>query len=143
MRQTQVTFISPRTTRSPCGPAPPLRSKKKQTRVRPRNQNPKQRRQTFRGEIILDIESLADLLRRLSLDHVGNGLASQVQQLLNVKIVGSQDELEQSGLIDLAEVQIPANNVISALLILLVLRNGSRMLSVVLAVLNNLRKPKV
>ena len=39
-------------------------------------------------EVVLDIESLADLLRRLALDHVGNGLAANVKKRLDVQIVG-------------------------------------------------------
>lgn len=35
-------------------------------------------------EVVLDVEGLADLLRRLSLDHVGHGLAADVQQRLDV-----------------------------------------------------------
>ena len=43
----------------------------------------------FRGEIVLDVEGLADLLRSLTLDHVSNSLAGQVQQPLDVEIVCS------------------------------------------------------
>ena len=46
----------------------------------------------FGSEIILDVESLADLLRRLSFDHVGNCLAANVEKGLNVKVVGSLEE---------------------------------------------------
>jgi hypothetical protein len=41
------------------------------------------------GEVVLDAECLADLLRSLALDHVSNRLAGQVQQSLDVQIVGS------------------------------------------------------
>lgn len=40
------------------------------------------------GEIILDVEGLPDLFRRLALDHVGNSLATNIKQGLNIKIVG-------------------------------------------------------
>lgn len=42
----------------------------------------------FGGEIVLDVEGLADLLRRLALDHVGDGLATNVQQGLDIEVVG-------------------------------------------------------
>lgn len=41
------------------------------------------------GEVVLDVESLADLLGGLSLDHVGYGLAADVEQGLDVEVVGS------------------------------------------------------
>jgi len=43
----------------------------------------------LRGEVVLDVEGLADLLRSLTLDHVSNSLAGQVQQPLDVEIVCS------------------------------------------------------
>jgi hypothetical protein len=43
----------------------------------------------FRGEVVLDIEGLADLLWRLSLDHVCNCLASDIEKGLDVEVVGS------------------------------------------------------
>ena len=42
----------------------------------------------FGSEIVLDVEGLADLLRRLALDHVGDGLATNVQQGLDIEVVG-------------------------------------------------------
>lgn len=41
------------------------------------------------SEVILDVEGLADLLGGLSLDHVGHGLAADIQQALDVQVVGS------------------------------------------------------
>ena len=40
-------------------------------------------------EVILDVESLADLFGRLALDHVGDSLAADVEKGLDVKVVGS------------------------------------------------------
>lgn len=40
------------------------------------------------SEVVLDVERLADLFRGLSLDHVGNGLATHIEQRLNIKVVG-------------------------------------------------------
>lgn len=42
----------------------------------------------LRGEVVLDVESLANLFRRLALDHVGNGFATDIQKTLDIKIVG-------------------------------------------------------
>lgn len=40
------------------------------------------------SEIILDVKGFADLLGRLSLDHVCDGLAADVEKGLNVQVVG-------------------------------------------------------
>lgn len=40
------------------------------------------------GEVILDVERLSDLLRRLALDHIGDCLASNIEERLDVKVVG-------------------------------------------------------
>jgi hypothetical protein len=42
----------------------------------------------LRCEIIRDVECLADLLGRLALDHVRDRLAANIQQRLDVEIVG-------------------------------------------------------
>jgi hypothetical protein len=39
-------------------------------------------------EIVLDVECLADLVGGLALDHVGYGLAANVQERLDVEVVG-------------------------------------------------------
>lgn len=41
----------------------------------------------LRGEVIFDVECLANLLGGLALDHVSYGLAGQIQQILDVQIV--------------------------------------------------------
>lgn len=46
----------------------------------------------LRCEVVLDVERLADLLGRLALDHVCDGLAANVQKGLDVKIVGCLSE---------------------------------------------------
>ena len=38
-------------------------------------------------EVVGDVERLADLLRRLALDHVGNGLATNIEKGLDVEII--------------------------------------------------------
>jgi hypothetical protein len=42
----------------------------------------------LRCEVILDIESLADLLGRFAFDHVGNGLATDIEKCFNIQVVG-------------------------------------------------------
>jgi hypothetical protein len=46
-------------------------------------------------KVVLDVEELANLLGRLALDHVGHRLAADVQQRLDVEVVGREDDLEQ------------------------------------------------
>lgn len=43
----------------------------------------------FGGEVVLDIECLADLLGGFSLNHVGNGLAAHVKKSFDIEVVGS------------------------------------------------------
>jgi len=43
----------------------------------------------LRSEVVLDVESLADLLGRLALDHVCDGLASNIEKSLDIEEVGS------------------------------------------------------
>lgn len=81
------------------------------------------------GEVILNIEGLADLLGGLALDHIGHGLASDIKKGLDVEIVGSlgslsvkqkqghitvatyEDDLEQHLLVDLHKFLVPLINV--------------------------------
>jgi len=42
----------------------------------------------LRGEVIGDVERLSDLLGGLALDHVGDGLAANIQKGLDVEVVG-------------------------------------------------------
>ena len=44
------------------------------------------------GEVVLDVEGLADLLGGLALDHVRHGHAGEVEQGLDVEVVGSLKE---------------------------------------------------
>jgi hypothetical protein len=43
----------------------------------------------FGCEVVLDVECLANLLWCLTLDHVGDGLACDVQQGFDIKVVSS------------------------------------------------------
>ena len=88
----------------------------------------------LRGEIVLNVKCLTDLFWRLALDHIRNRLATDVQQSLNIKIVGSlnrcrvslrslcrilkttcQDNLKQHLLVYLHKLLIPLINVCSLL----------------------------
>lgn len=40
------------------------------------------------GEVVGDVEGLSDLLGGLALDHVGDGLTANVEERLDVEIVG-------------------------------------------------------
>jgi len=62
-------------------------------------------------EVVLDVERLADLLGRLALDHVGDGLAADVQQRLDVHVVCGEDDLEEHLLVDLHELLVPVLDV--------------------------------
>lgn len=42
----------------------------------------------LRSEVVPDIEGLADLLGGFAFDHVGDGLASNVEKSLDVEVVG-------------------------------------------------------
>ena len=65
----------------------------------------------LRGEVILDVECLTDLLRRLALDHVRDSLAADVEERLDVHVVCGEDDLEEHLLVDLHELLVPLLNV--------------------------------
>ena len=58
-------------------------------------------------KVVLDVEGLADLLRRLALDHICNSLASDVKEGFDIKVVCGKDYLEQHLLVDLHELLVP------------------------------------
>ena len=41
------------------------------------------------SEVVLDVEGFADLFWGLALDHIGNGLAADVEESFDVEIIGS------------------------------------------------------
>lgn len=59
------------------------------------------------SEVILDVESLANLLGGLALDHVRNGLAADVKEGLDIKVIGGQNDFEQHLLVNLHELLVP------------------------------------
>lgn len=63
------------------------------------------------GEVILDVERLTNLLWGLVLDHVCDGLAADVEQGLDVEVVGREDDLKEHLLVNLHELLIPLFNV--------------------------------
>ena len=91
------------------------------------------------GEVVHDVEELADLLRCLALDHVGDGLAANIKEGLDVEVVGGQDNLKQHFLIDTNELLVPLADVgcplASLVLILICICRGQGLATMVLAVL--------
>ena len=69
----------------------------------------------LRCEIIVDVEGLADLFRRFALDHVGNGLATNIKQSLDIEIVGGKDDFKKHFLVDLHEFLVPLIDICSFL----------------------------
>jgi hypothetical protein len=91
------------------------------------------------GEVVLDVEGLANLLGGLALDHVGDGLAADVKKGLDVHVVGSEDNLKEHLLVDLHELLVPLLNVgglLAGVGVLVLL--GGRVLLVVVAPFENL-----
>ena len=61
----------------------------------------------FRGEVVHNAEVLADFFRSLALDcggHLGTG---QVEEWLDVQVVRSHDQLEESLLLDVNKLTVP------------------------------------
>ena len=59
------------------------------------------------GEVVLDVEELADLLHALALDKRGDLGTRKLKQGLDVQVVGSHDDLEKHLLVDIDEVCVP------------------------------------
>jgi hypothetical protein len=57
------------------------------------------------GEVILDVEGLSDLLWGFALDHVGHGLAADVQEGFDIQVVGSLDDQLVASLMTRSEVR--------------------------------------
>ena len=93
----------------------------------------------FGGEVVLDVEGLADLLGGLALDHVCDSFAADVKKSLDVHVVCGEDDLKEHLLVDLHELLVPLFDVggLLASVGVLVLLWG-RVLLVVVAPLENL-----
>ena len=64
----------------------------------------------FGREIVLNVEELADLLDALVLDERGDLGAGELEQGLDVEVVGGHDELKQNLLLQVDELSIPGIN---------------------------------
>jgi len=53
-------------------------------------------------------EHLSDLLRRLALDHVGDGLAGEVQQALDLEVTRGRGERVERAQVDVHELPVEA-----------------------------------
>ena len=57
----------------------------------------------LRGQIVLDVEGLSNLLRSLVNDHVRDDLARDLDQLTDVQVVGGHQEVHQHPQLQLSE----------------------------------------
>ena len=64
----------------------------------------------LRREIVLDVEELADLGHALVLDQAGHLGAGQLQQRLDVQVVGGHNQLEKHLLVQVDEFGVPRVN---------------------------------
>lgn len=113
----------------------------------------------FGGEVVHNVEELADFFGGLTLDHVRNSLATNIamesvsgnnqnptrrllQEGLDVKVIGGEDNLKEHLLINRNEFLIPLADVSGTLASLVLVRLGvggwERLAAVVLAVLKDL-----
>lgn len=91
------------------------------------------------SEVVRNVEGLTDLLWRLALDHVGDGLAADVEERLDIKVVGGEDDFEEHLLVDLHKLLVPLLNVSGLLAgVRIVVSAGWRVTLVVLAPLKDL-----
>lgn len=90
------------------------------------------------GEVVGDVERLADLIGRLALDHVRDRLAADVEECLDVEIVRRQDDLEEHLLVHLHELLIPLVDLGRLLAsIVVVVTRRRRVMAVVVAPLDD------
>ena len=61
----------------------------------------------LRGEIVLDVEELADLLDGLALDQGGDLGAGELEERLDIEVVGGHDDLEEHLLVDIDILGVP------------------------------------
>lgn len=93
------------------------------------------------GKVVDNVEELANLLGRLALDEVGDRLAADVNEGLDVHVVGGEDDLKEHLLVDLDKLAVPLSNLggLAARVISVVrVVRGERLVLVVLAVLEHL-----
>ena len=61
----------------------------------------------LRGEVILDVKIRADFIRRLAFDEASDLSAAEVQELGNIEVICSHDELKEHCLIHINETLLP------------------------------------
>ena len=61
----------------------------------------------LRGEVVLDIEELANFLNALALDQRSDLGAGKLKQRLDVQVIGGHDNFEQHFLVHIDEVGVP------------------------------------
>ena len=66
----------------------------------------------LRGEIIIDVKLLANLLRSHVLDHVSNSLTSKIQKAPYVEVICSKDKIKECALVDFYEVSVKSFEVL-------------------------------
>ena len=82
-------------------------------------------------EVVFDVESGADLLRRLALDLISDRLAREVEKRLDVEVVCGEDEIEEGLVVNVDELLVPLGGLVLGDLLLI-------RLVVVLAILDHL-----
>lgn len=92
----------------------------------------------FGRKIIYNVKCLADFLRALAFDHIGDSLTGQIQQRLNVQVVGSENEFKKCALVDLDKLLVPLVNIVERLVPGLVIDGRRRIVAVVRTPFNNL-----
>jgi hypothetical protein len=89
-------------------------------------------------EVVLDVKRLANLLGGFALDHVGDCFTREVEQGLDVEVVCSENEFEQSGLVNFAEILIPNRDIVSSFVVLLLIARHTWIVHVMPTVLDHL-----
>jgi len=93
-----------------------------------------------RSEIVLDVEGFSDFVRGLAFDHVRHGFAGDIEESLDVEVIGGEDEFEQSALIHFEELDVPRRDVIGPLLPVVVVLGRRRVVLVIRAPLDHFLK---
>ena len=55
----------------------------------------------FRGEIVLNIEELTDFLHALAFDEGSDLGAAELEEGLDIEVVGSEHDVKEQGLVDI------------------------------------------
>jgi len=90
-----------------------------------------------RGEVILDVKRFSDLVGGLAFDHVRHGFAGDIEEPLDVEVIGGEDEFEQGALVDFEELDVPGGDVIGPLLPVVVVFGRRSVVLMIRAPLNH------